>query len=331
MGGQLRLYRYSTKAVALDIDGVLLRGGVALPRAAMAVQLLDTNKIPYCFVTNGGGITEEAKSAELTKKLGVTVSPEQVILSHTPFKVIAAQHKNERVLVLGKEECMKVAASYGFTKAVSARQLHEEFPTMYPLRKPNVPPSSSHAHECVKAVMIFHDPVDWGLEMQVVTDVMLGRQQYADIELQSINLETVKNQMVPFYVSNADIVYTSDHPYPRFTQGAFLEAFKSLFEMYTGGENINIIYCGKPFKVQYTAATATLTSLNDNKAITRFYGVGDNPKSDIRGANDAGDQWKSILVRTGVFTGKGNDEQDPANVVVEDILDAVEYIVADRI
>ena len=83
----------------------------------------------------------------------------------------------------------------------------------------------------MKAVMLFHDPVDWGLEMQVVTDILLGRQQYIDIETQSLDLSEVERNTVPIFVSNADIVYTSDHPYPRFTQGAFVEAFKSLFDM----------------------------------------------------------------------------------------------------
>jgi ribonucleotide monophosphatase NagD (HAD superfamily) len=44
--------------------------------------------------------------------------------------------------------------------------------------------------------------------------------------------------------------------------------------------------------------------------------IGDNPKSDIRGANSAG--WSSILVRTGVFKGE-NDEEDPAKYVVDNI------------
>ena len=39
--------------------------------------------------------------------------------------------------------------------------------------------------------------------------------------------------------------------------------------------------------------------------IGNIYMIGDNPKSDIRGANNAG--WKSILVRTGVFKGETND------------------------
>ena len=116
----------SHKGVVLDIDGVLLRGGIPLPRAVEAVKLLVASQIPFVFVTNGGGITEASKAKELTKKLEVKVLEEQIILSHTPFKYVAAGYKDDRVLVLGKEECLQVAASYGFTKAVSAKQLHEE-------------------------------------------------------------------------------------------------------------------------------------------------------------------------------------------------------------
>ena len=318
----------SGKAVALDIDGVFLRGGYPLPRAAEAMKLLAASAIPFVFVTNGGGITEAAKAEELTNKLGVSVNADQVILSHTPFREMAAQHKHDRVLVLGKEECLRVAASYGFTKAVSAKQLHEESPTLYPLRRPRSAPTSAHAGEPVRAVMIFHDPVDWGLEIQVVTDVLLGRQQYTDVELRDLDAAEVAQRNVPFFVSNADIVYTSDHPHPRFTQGAFVEAFKSLYEMYAPNAELRIVYCGKPFKVQYEAAAAALA--RQSPGLVRFYGIGDNPRSDIRGANAAGDDWKSILVRTGVFDGIGNDRNDPADVVVGDILDAVQHVIADN-
>ena len=194
--------------------------------------------------------------------------------------------------------------------------------------------------EEVKAVLLFHDPVDWGLEMQVMTDILLGRQQYIDIETQSLDLSEVERNIVPIFVSNADIVYTSDHPYPRFTQGAFVEAFKSLFDMYTSNTHnqcdLEIVYCGKPYPVQYEAATNVLQSLvrgqdgmSPERTLTRFYGIGDNPKSDIRGANNSGNNWTSILVRTGVFNGMGNDDTDPADVVVEDVLDAVQHIIAD--
>ena len=37
----------------------------------------------------------------------------------------------------------------------------------------------------------------------------------------------------------------------------------------------------------------------------------DNPASDVRGANAAGGPWRSVLVRTGVFHGSGNDRGVP--------------------
>ena len=52
--------------------------------------------------------------------------------------------------------------------------------------------------------------------------------------------------------------------------------------------------------------------------------IGDNPKSDIDGANRKG--WVSILVKTGIFKGEDNDEEHPATHVVEDMNEAVNLI-----
>ena len=65
--------------------------------------------------------------------------------------------------------------------------------------------------------------------------------------------------------------------------------------------------------------------------ISNFYMIGDNPKSDIEGANAKG--WTSILVRTGVFKADdpetsrdGNDIENPATYVVQDFKEAIELI-----
>ena len=60
--------------------------------------------------------------------------------------------------------------------------------------------------------------------------------------------------------------------------------------------------------------------------ISKHYMIGDNPDSDIDGANRRGDNWVSILVRTGVFQGVGNSEKHPAKYVVEDMEEAVKLI-----
>jgi phosphoglycolate phosphatase-like HAD superfamily hydrolase len=57
---------------------------------------------------------------------------------------------------------------------------------------------------------------------------------------------------------------------------------------------------------------------------SNIFAVGDNPAADIRGANNAGHPWVSVLVRTGVFQGEGNSEVDPAHIVVTDVLAAVQ-------
>lgn len=44
---------------------------------------------------------------------------------------------------------------------------------------------------------------------------------------------------------------------------------------------------------------------------------------DIKGANDAKGPWVSVLLRTGVFTGTGNHDRFPADVVVDHVGDAV--------
>ena len=68
--------------------------------------------------------------------------------------------------------------------------------------------------------------------------------------------------------------------------------------------------------------------------------IGDNPKADIRGARQRGGTWRSILVRTGVYNSPNhinnsntsinssdNDPDDPADVVCNDVNEAVNYII----
>mgnify|MGYP002173137579 CR=1 FL=1 len=52
--------------------------------------------------------------------------------------------------------------------------------------------------------------------------------------------------------------------------------------------------------------------------------IGDNPETDIKGANLSG--WVSILVRTGIFHGEENSKEFPATYVVEDFNEAVKLI-----
>ena len=62
-----------------------------IPGAPEALQRLRKQGIPTLFVTNGGGVTEQAKAEALQAKLGVPVSPAQVLLCHTPVRELVTQ------------------------------------------------------------------------------------------------------------------------------------------------------------------------------------------------------------------------------------------------
>ena len=64
--------------------------------------------------------------------------------------------------------------------------------------------------------------------------------------------------------------------------------------------------------------------------VKTIYGVGDNPLTDILGANNAGKHWRSALVRTGMFQGPGNDKANPAHIVEDDILSVVKRVLKEH-
>ena len=296
-------------AVAIDIDGVLLRGSSVISGASESLLKLHKNNIPHIFLTNGGGMSEEEKSIQLTNKLNVNIRKEQIILSHTPMRDLTSRFSKSRLLVLGNDKCLSVATEYGFLDVVSSQHLHYESPSIYNRRTPRE--FVGHVAKNIDAVMIFDDPLEWALEMQILSDLFISKQE-----------------QIPFFVSNSDIVYMSSHPLPRYTQGAFILAFKSMFEQYSG-KTLKFINYGKPYPIQYLYAEKVLQMEAALLGVPKpefFIGIGDNPASDIRGANSAGPHWKSILVRTGVFNGIDDEIADSADIVCDDFTAAVNHI-----
>jgi HAD superfamily hydrolase (TIGR01456 family) len=307
-------------AVALDIDGVILRGGSLISGAKDAVQLLAREKIPFIFVSNGGGIREELKADQLSAKLNVHIRKEQIILCHTPFSSLALKYGHQNVLVLGQETCLDVARSYGYKYLFRPDDFFHHNHHILPTRKNNRTFDGKSKPE-VQAAMIFHDPVDWSLDMQVLSDVLTKT---------TPGRNTV--QRIPLYACNMDLVYNNEYHLPRYTQGAFLEAFQHLFQTYHQIP-LQVTKYGKPFRIQYEFAEKMLQLEaqrlhNRLGSDIRFYGIGDNPHSDIQGANSAGDHWESMLVRTGLFQSElENHDEHPADHVFDTVKEAVEHII----
>ena len=207
-------------AVALDIDGVLLRGGKTIPPAHQALTSLQKASIPFIFLTNGGGVKEAQKAHDLNYKFNNKFTTDQFILAHTPFKQYSTLHGNKRVLVIGKAECLDVARSYGFNNVTNPHTLLHEDSDIFPCLKHTVVHTSSTTNKSsnnssssmIEAAFIYHDSENWGLDIQVLSDAIIGVRKNANNQFEYY-------QKIPIYNSNSDIVYMSTYAKPRYTQG----------------------------------------------------------------------------------------------------------------
>lgn len=355
----------STPAFVFDIDGVLTRGKHVLPQAIQAMKKLyhpHTNKprMPFAFLTNGGGVTEETKAQQLTDWLNIPVTSNQVVLSHTPFKSIIPQYNGKPVLVIGRgDDLPDVAQSYG-AMAEDIITVHDLVSVLHPAalpfqdqHHPNLPfttsPSSaSHLlasspqygsiDNPLGAIFVFNDPADWYVNLQLVIDVLVGG------GVLGRRLEDVPRTVpqIDVYFSNPDLLWANEYPVPRFGQGAFASCVRTLYQQVTGKQLLYKSF-GKPNREPYKlveqilidqavdmgiipSPCRTSRTHGDVLPFSAIYAIGDNAAADVRGATAAGHPWVSILVRTGVFQGGPGENCpiDPAHIVVQDINDAVD-------
>jgi ribonucleotide monophosphatase NagD (HAD superfamily) len=144
--------------------------------------------------------------------------------------------------------------------------------------------------------------------------------------------EEKATQFTEVIMTNPDLLFKTTWPRPRFSAYAATTMVTALFKESYGYELTYRQY-GKPTIAAYDYAEKHARGLAkaQKMQISNFYMIGDNPKSDIEGANKKG--WTSILVKTGVFdpndtenSTNGNDKENPASYVVEDMKAAVELI-----
>lgn len=326
----------SQYGMAFDIDGVLVRGPKVLPRARESLKKLVDANVPFVFVTNGGGCTEHEKAQELTKLLGVEVVRSMVVLCHSPMRTLVPELSSKRVLVLGSKARIIAKEDLGLRDMVTPEEFAVEWPNLFPFtgekyyvkrRFPERLPGEGKEPRPVSAILVLHDPLDWLLEAQVVTDVLKGGNPPGSGD----------GPQTPMYVSNPDLLYAAAYSEPRFGAGAFADTVSMLYAKRFGAGEPVIGEFGKPTAATFDFARNTLEGRaeamglaikNGGRPLDRIYMVGDNPSGDIRGANNAGAPWISNLVRTGLFRGDGggdNDETNPAHFVHDDVGACVDF------
>ncbi|XP_010920951.1 mitochondrial hydrolase YKR070W isoform X2 [Elaeis guineensis] len=333
--------------IAFDIDGVILRGRTPIGGSPQALRRLyrddGTLKIPFLFLTNGGGVPESKRASELSELLGIQISRRQVLQGHSPFKEVVNGYENELIVAVGKGEPAAVMSEYGFKKVLSMDEYASCFKDIDPLShyktwriKQTYDENSSKEllprydvySDRVKAAFVVSDPIDWGRDIQVLCDILrFGGLPGRD-----------KGHQPPIYFASDDLEYQAAFPTERLGMGAFRIALEGIFNSVSSSP-LKYTSFGKPNPFVFKNAEVILTQLvsdifhsQDNMdggtghEFSTLYMIGDNPKVDINGAMKAGRPWFSILTRTGVFRGKDNDTQFPADLVIDTVEEAVDYI-----
>ncbi|CAI7643426.1 hypothetical protein N7533_006860 [Penicillium manginii] len=352
-------------AFAFDIDGVLLRASKPIPGAANSLALLKEQGIPFILLTNGGGKHETERVAEISEKLNVPLDATDIVQSHSPFAELvkgpdaASALENKCILVAGGDgdNCRRVAEQYGFKNVVTPGDIFMADPSVWPFSKnfsdhyktfarplPK-PLNSTDLTKGLKidAIFVFNDPRDWGLDTQVIMDLLLSSQGHVGTLSEKNGRTDLPNHgyqqdgQPHLYFSNPDLWWAAAYPLSRLGQGGFREALEGVWAATTGGPGKGIelkkTVIGKPYQGTYEFAERQLLRNRskvfgtDLPPLQRVYMVGDNPESDIRGANSYrsgfGSTWESILVRTGVYT--GGDPAWTPKTITDDVQKAVQW------
>ncbi|KAI0405231.1 HAD-superfamily hydrolase [Xylaria palmicola] len=319
-------------AFAFDIDGVLVHGDLLIPEGKRALEILNGDnelgiKIPHIFLTNGSGKPEQARCDQLTSILGNPVNTEQFIQSHTPMSALASYYGT--VLVVGGVgyRCREVAEQYGFKDVVVPNDIVAWDPTIAPYREfseyekaMSRPRDFSKCN--IEAILVFSDSRDYATDIQIIMDLLLSENG----RLLTKAKDPV-SQRIPIYFSQGDLLCPTEHWSPRMSQGAFRIGLEAMYRAMTGVDLERVVY-GKPEMATYKYADEVMASWmeqihGEERLPDNIYMIGDNPASDIIGGNMYG--WNTCLVRTGVFQGGANDENNPANFgVFPNVLEAVQ-------
>ncbi len=249
--------------------------------------------------------------------------------------------------------------SYGFKNVVTPGDILVGHPKIWPfnqiwtdyyskIARPLPRPIDLHRPKKslkIDAVFVFNDPRDWALDLQIILDLLLSSQGYVGSYSEKNGDRSLPNNgwqqdgQPPLIFSNPDLFWATAYHMPRLGQGGFRAALEGLWNEVTDGASLSKMIIGKPSPETYTFAERVLSKHREEmlgrtygttvSKLDRVYMVGDNPESDIRGANEFlspnGTDWCSILVKTGVYRDDTVPKYKP-RTIVDDVLGAVKWV-----
>ncbi|KAF4792312.1 cat eye syndrome critical region protein 5 isoform X1 [Turdus rufiventris] len=135
----------------------------------------------------------------------------------------------------------------------------------------------------IEGVILFGEPVRWETSLQLITDVLLSNGNPGE------ELQDVPYPHLPILACNMDLLWMAEAKMPRFGHGTFLLCLENIYKKMTGRELKYEALIGKPSPVTYRYAQYLIQQQAEKQGwkapIRHLYAVGDNPMSDIYGAN----------------------------------------------
>lgn len=337
-------------AFAFDIDGILIHSRKPLPGASETIQMLLKCKVPFVFLTNGGGYTESDHVALLSQRLGIPgqLHERQFIQSHSPFSELVPQFAEKNILVLGGvgNTVRNLAEAYGFKRVITSADIVKTFGrAVHSFSDMELEQHSKYGQEIkqrlpdksrsvqISAVLVWSSPRHWALDAQIVIDLLLSERGICLTKSPKNGIRYMSNNgylqdgQPKLYFCDMDPTWANACTAPRHTQITFRNRVEGVWRQQTHGADLNsaITTYGKPTEATYTYAERVLQDWHreinggEAHAITTTYMVGDNPDCDVLGANSFeshnGITWKSILVETGVHVKGSEPAYDPDHIV----------------
>uniref|UniRef100_A0A8B9GP89 Haloacid dehalogenase like hydrolase domain containing 5 n=1 Tax=Amazona collaria TaxID=241587 RepID=A0A8B9GP89_9PSIT len=198
-----------------------------------------------------------------------------------------SQFHHKCMLVAGQGPVEENAQDLGFKHVVTIEALRKAYPLLDMVDQNRVPtplPWFPSISSNLPGVILFGEPVRWETSLQLITDVLLSNGN-PDSELQDIPYPHL-----PVLACNMDLLWMAEAKMPsRIGHGTFLLCLENIYKKVTGRELKYEALIGKPSTVTYRYAAYLIQEQAEKQGwkapIRRLYAVGDNPMSDVYGAN----------------------------------------------
>ncbi|XP_067856061.1 haloacid dehalogenase-like hydrolase domain-containing 5 isoform X5 [Heptranchias perlo] len=132
-------------------------------------------------------------------------------------------------------------------------------------------------------VILFGEPVRWETNLQLIIDVLLTNGSPGDC------VRTVPDPHLPILACNMDLMWMAEAQMARFGHGTFLVCLENIYKKITGKDLKYKALIGKPSIITYNYADCLVRKLGESRGldapVCRLYAIGDNPMTDIYGAN----------------------------------------------